>query len=709
MPSSVQLRYKLRCAWTFLIVYLFASCLSYSQAVPIPAHAAQIADPKSSTAQCTPHALVRRDQFGVPHILADTEQAAAYAHGYVTAQDHGAVLARAILRAQGKLASEFGPKFLDQDLLVHTLHIYETAAQRFHELPPLMRSMLNAYAAGYNEYLTHHRADFPEWAAPINGVDLLAHARAAILLDFALDLRPWSQSGNDKASNMWVIAPADSASKHALLLANPHLGWNSQVPLQEVQITVPGTINVSGAAFVGTPVIAIGFNDSLGWSHTANYLDSDDVYELTLDPTGTKYAYDDEYLPLEKQSLSIEVRNGNAVTIEHRTALWSHYGPIIGIKNGRAYAYKSANLDLVNFLTEYNQMAKATSLQAFRAAVDMQQLPMFNIGYADKTGNIWFLYNGRVPIRPPGYDWSGIVPGNSDKTEWFAIWPVTALPQLLNPKTGYIQSCNGAPWYTNREELIDRTPYHDYLPIDGVTWRGMFSLEVLSKEHSMTLDKLMNYKYDSTLVIAERVKPDLITALRQYGEQWRSAADLLEHWDNTIQANSRGAVLFLAWWEQYSNSVRRPFKIQFDHVDPTRTPNGLADPVAAVEAFTRAVAAVKQKYGTLDVSWGEIHRARRGNLDLPVGGSDLTFERLSFEPRPDGKEVAVAGDTYTLAVEFADSPLAFSVIPYSEASNPNSPYYNNQLQIYVEHKFKPAWFSEADISEHLDRQYCPAH
>jgi acyl-homoserine-lactone acylase len=707
MPISVQARYKLRCAWVLLIVNQFASCLCFGQAVATPASGARISGPQS-TAQCTPHALIRRDRFGVPHILADTEEAAAYAHGYVTAQDHGAVLARAILRAQGKLASEFGPEFLDQDVLVRTLHIHETAAERFHELSPLMQSILNAYARGYNQYLTNHRTEFPGWAAPVSGVDLLAHARAAVLLDFALDLRPWNQSGNDKASNMWVIAPAISASKHALLLANPHLGWNSKVPLHEVQLTVPGIINVSGAAFIGTPVVSIGFNDSLGWSHTANYMDSDDVYELTLDPTGTKYAYNDEYLPLTSQPLSIEVRSGNTVTVEHRTALWSHYGPIIRIKDGKAYAYKSANLDLVNFLTEYNQMAKATSLKAFMAAVDMQQLPMFNIGYADKAGNIWFLYNGRIPIRPPGYDWAGIVPGNSDKTEWFAVWPISALPQLLNPKSGYIQNCNGAPWYTNREELIDRTPYREYLPIDGVTWRGMFSLEVLSKERSMTLDKLMDYKYNSTLVIAERVKPDLITALRQKGEQWGSAADLLEHWDNTVQANSRGAVLFLAWWEEYANSLERPFKIPFDHVDPTRTPSGLADPVAALEAFARAAADVKHKYGTLDVSWGKIHRARRGTLDLPVGGSDDTFERLSYQPQPDGEEVAVAGDTYTLAVEFGDSPRAFSVVPYSEASSPNSPYYNNQLQIYVEHKFKPAWFSEVDISEHLDRQYCPA-
>lgn len=662
---------------------------------------------------CAAHAMIRRDQYGVPHILADTEEAAGYAHGYVTAEDHGALLARAFLRARGELASVFGAKYVDEDVHIRTLRIHDTAAERFGDLPPFMQGILNAYAAGYNAYLKRHRADFPEWATPVTGIDVLAHARAVLLVDFALDPRPWSLPPKEGASNMWAIGPAISQSGHAMLLANPHLEWESETPpLQEVQITVPGVINISGAAFVGVPVVTIGFNDTLGWSHTVNRFSADDVYELTLDSSGTKYSYDGRWLPLESRPFTIQVRKDASTVAERHMALWSHYGPIIRTKGEKAYAYKSPNLGLVDFLTEYNEMAKATSMAAFTAAVDMEQLPMFNIAYADKAGNIWYLYNARIPILPAGYNWAGPVPGDTSKSEWFTVWPINALPQFLNPKSGYLQNCNDAPWFVNLEQPIDRTPYDGYLRdwygrVDGVTWRGMESLKILSSEKSMTLEKLMAYKYNSVVVIAERVKDELIASLRASGDQWKQAADVLQQWDNTTHANSRGALLFLAWWEDYSHSVQRPFRIRFNRTDPTHTPAGISDSAKAVESFGRAVAIVKQKYGALDIAWGDVHRARRGKLDLPLGGSELTLERMSFRTDKDGKEVADAGDAYALAVEFGDSPRAFSVMPYSEASNPRSPYYNNQLRTYSEEKFKPVWFSEQEITSHLDRQYRP--
>ncbi|HYM78034.1 MAG TPA: penicillin acylase family protein [Candidatus Dormibacteraeota bacterium] len=657
---------------------------------------------------CAAHAVIRRDQYGVPHILADTEEAAAYAQGYATAEDHGALLARAFLRARGQLASVFGAAYVHEDVHSRTLRIYDTAAERFGDLPPFMQAIVNGYAAGFNAYLASHRTEFPAWATLITGVDVVAHARTVLLLDFALDPRPWEESEHGGASNMWVIGPAVSATHHAMLLANPHLSWNSETPpLQEVQLTVPGVINVSGAAFVGTPIVAMGFNDSLGWTHTVNRFSSDDVYELTLDSSGKKYKYDGQWLPLIPHSMSIPVREGEQMRSEEHTAFWSHYGPIIRIDGNKAYAYRSPNLNLVNFLTEYNEMGKASSINAFRAALDMQQIPMFNIGYADKAGNIWYVFNARIPIRPPGFNWPGPVAGDTSKSEWFAVWPMTALPQLANPKSGYLQNCNDAPWYTNLEQPIDRSRFDGYLNTDDITWRGMLSLTILSAAKGMTLENLMAYKYNSELIIADRLKGELVSKLRAAGNQFGEGIDVLERWDNSTHASSQGAVLFLAWWDEYSNSTPQPFRVPFDSTDPIHTPAGIGDPERAVDAFRKAVVTVKEKYGHLDITWGEVHRARRGGLDLPVGGSDFTFERMAYRPDKDGKEVATAGDAYALAVEFGEAPSAYSVLPYSEASQQSSPYYNNQLPIYAHEKFKPDWFTERDILSHLDRAYRP--
>src|SRR6185369_15843383 len=87
-------------------------------------------------------------------------------------------------------------------------------------------------------------------------------------------------------SNMWAIAPSRSKSGHAMLLGNPHQPWAALY--WEAQVTVPGKLNFYGGTFVGSPVLTTGFNDHLGWTHTVNYPDLDDVYALDARTTRLK-------------------------------------------------------------------------------------------------------------------------------------------------------------------------------------------------------------------------------------------------------------------------------------------------------------------------------------------------------------------------------------------------------------------------------------
>ena len=119
--------------------------------------------------------------------------------------------------------------------------------------------------------------------------------------------------------------------------------------------------------------------------------------------------YDGEWLPLETATLSVPVRVDSRLETRTRAVRRSHHGPVIRTEGVKAFAYKSANLELVDFLTQFNAMAKASTLQGFRAAMQMQQIPMFSVGYADRDGNIWYLFNGRLPLRPAGFDWAGAV------------------------------------------------------------------------------------------------------------------------------------------------------------------------------------------------------------------------------------------------------------------------------------------------------------
>lgn len=661
-------------------------------------------------------ATIRRDRFGVPHILAESEEAAAYAHGYATAEDHLSALARLLLRAKGGQAAVFGDAFVEEDLRVRQLGIWDTAARRFDDMPPHMRAILNGYAAGYNAFLSAHRSDAPAWAEPASGIDILAHCRAVLLMNFALDLRPWraaaeaaKTSAPSVGSNMWAIGRPLSQSGRGLLLANPHLPWQGAYVFHEVHLTVPGVIDISGGTPIGFPVVTIGFNERLGWSHTVNDRDSDDVYELSLDEEGgARYAYDGAWLPIASRAVSVQVKTGDRIETREHTLLSSHYGPIIRVTGRKAYAYKSPNLGLVDFLTEYNAMAKARSLAEFRAAVNMQQLPMFNVGYADREGNVWYLFNARIPIRPPGYDWTGVVPGATSGTEWFTVYPVGELPQLLNPPSGYIQNCNDSPWYANLRQGVERGPFAAYVAGDSVSWRGRHSLGILDAARELTLDAVKRHKFNTEIAVAPRVKAELIAIARAAGDGLlHDAAQVLDAWDNRADAGSRGAVLFLAWWGEYLRAAAPPFRVAVNRADPTGTPTGLGDVVRALDALTRAAADTRKRYGALDVTWGQIHRLRRGTLDVPIGGTDLAFQTVSYRPDRDGAFVAAGGDSYVMAVEFTDPPTAYSVMAYSQSSNPKSAHYSDQSALYGASAYKPAWFAERDIERNLERRYHP--
>jgi acyl-homoserine-lactone acylase len=660
----------------------------------------------------TGQSLIRRDTYGVPHILAKNEPAAAFAQGYATAEDHFEQLARLFLRAQGRQAAVFGESFLRQDLLIHQLGIWDKAQEHFDDLPPHMQAILNAYAEGYNLYLSQHQGSAPEWAKPITGVDLLAHCRAVLLLDFSLDLREWRQTKPAAASNMWAIGRERSASGHGMLLANPHLQWTGSQIFHELQLTVPGKINISGATLIGFPVVTIGFNEYLGWSHTVNEHRSDDIYELTLDPADPmQYIYDGMRLPIKSRSLSIQVKTPHGEESVHRTLLFCHFGPIIRITQNKAYAYKSANLDLVNFLTEYNLIAKAKSFAEFREILNMQQLPMFNIGYADRDGNIYYLYNSRIPIRPAGIDWNKPVRGDISDTEWYAIHPIAELPQLLNPAGGYIQNANDAPWYSTMQQAINPALFPDYMKgTDELALRGQISLRMLESTSKLSLEEIKRFKYNETFGPADRLGSDLISLAIQHSAEdagLAEAAQVLKDWNHSVGPDSRGAVLFNLWWEEYRRKASPVFKVPWSAKNPLDTPRGMGEPARALSILNQTIAIMKKEYGSLSVRWGDVHRLRRGNVDVAIGGVSGTFRSIGYRRDADGKWVATGGDSYVLAVEFTQPPTAFSIVAYSESDDIDSKHFNDQSKLFAADNYKPAWFTEADIQKHLESSYAP--
>jgi acyl-homoserine-lactone acylase len=216
------------------------------------------------------------------------------------------------------------------------------------------------------------------------------------------------------------------------------------------------------------------------------------------------------------------------------------------------------------------------------------------------------------------------------------------------------------------------------------------------------------------MLLADRVKPDLVAAVRRTKPAGDIAAAiaLLEKWSNTAAPESRGAQLFEIWWQRYSQGIPEPkrYAQPWDINRPTATPRGLADLARAAEAFTWAVAETAKLYGRWDVAWGEVHRVRRGKVDVPVGGCAGAlgcFRTLTFTRASDGKLAASGGDGWVLAVEFGDVPRAYSVLAYGQSPRPESPWHADQAEMFATGQLKKIAFTTQDVDANVVSRYRP--
>ncbi|MBW4646702.1 MAG: acylase [Goleter apudmare HA4340-LM2] len=663
-----------------------------------------------SISSVTKNTEILWDTYGIPHIYGNNAQGAFHAFGWAQMQSHGNLLLRLYGQARGRAAEYWGEKYLESDRWVLTTGVPERARSWYKLQSPAFRNYLDAFAASINTYAQEHSDlidDAVEVVLPVKAEDVLAHLHRVLHFTFIVNPRQVagvSQQESKAGSNGWAIAPSHSENGHAMLLANPHLPWSDLFLWYEAQINAPG-IDAYGATLVGIPVLAIAFNNNLGWTHTVNTFDGWDAYELKLADGG--YRFDGQIRPFQTKTLALKVKQQDGKVRSQKIRVQSSiHGPVIPRKDGKTLALRVVGLDQPGVLEQWWDMARSQNLSQFQAVLQRLQLPMFTVMYADREGHIMHLFNGQVPIRQQGdfQYWQGLIPGDTSQTLWTKTHPYRDLPRVVDPKSGWLQNTNDPPWTTTFPQVLNPNNYPPYIAPRGFTnFRTQRSVRMLAEDDKISFAEMITYKHSTRMELADRILDDLIPSVRKYGgELAQRAADVLSAWDRQANADSKGAVLFANWVEaiDIDSVFRNPWSEKFPHT----TPNGLANPQSALTTLETVAAQVEKAYGKLDVAWGEVFRLQSGDVDLPANGGDSglgIFRVLDFAPIADGRFQSVGGDSYVAAVEFSQPVKAMALTSYGNATQPHSSHVGDQLHLLTRKQLRQVWRSRQDILSHL--------
>jgi acyl-homoserine-lactone acylase len=665
----------------------------------------------SSLAAGAAEVTLKRDVWGVPHIFATTLADGAYGLGYAQAEDRIEQIFSNYREAIGRKAEVVGAGAVENDFKARLAGHEAVCRKRYPELPAGVRAMCEAYQDGVRAWLAEHPEKKPAGALEMEPWMVPALNRM-IIFNWPMGAanRKLNQRSHSAGhffnfnffSNEWAVRPERTADGAALLLIDPHVHLEGAFRFHEFRMHA-GDCDLSGFAAAGLPFLGLGHNAYLGWACTTGGPDTTDIYVEQTDSSNPKrYRYDDGWREMSSEPVTIAVKNSVPVV---RTLERSHHGPIALREGNKAYAIACPYFDQIDVVTEAYRMMTARSLADMDAALAMNQLMEQNVMCADVDGNIRYVRTGRVPVRPPGFDFKLPVPGDTSKSEWLGIHPMKDLVQVLNPPSGYMQNCNLGPDMMARGLGLDITkyPFHIRNTGPGVTnSRGRRAVEMFETHPKLTLEDAMAIVLDAHADRCESWLKALRAAADKEGlDQPRGGADAAElrkavetllAWNGVMDKDSVGATLYRGW-RQFTG-------------DHKLGPDSPAK--ALLAALGETVAWLKKNFGTAEVVYGEVNRIRRGGHSWPfsggnAGGGDMTLRAMAS--KLEGKVFyGESGQNWTQLVQFKRGAVrSWSATPFGESDDPASPHYSDQAEkLFSPGKLKPTWFQPADLEGHVE-------
>lgn len=720
---------------------------------------------------------VLRDDWGIPHIYAQNQHDLFMAQGFVAAQDRLWQMEMWRRTGEGELSEILGPSAIQRDRFARLMRYRGDMDAEWISYSPDAREIIKAFVSGINANIEARKENLPfefrimqvkpeTWTpevclARMAGYIMTRNAsgevqRARLVRELGaktvqelwppqppvdigiprgLDLEGIDSSilsgaggagspvnlRNSQGSNNWTVSGELTATGKPILANDPHRSITIPSLRYMCHLIAPGW-NVIGAGEPALPGIAAGHNERVAFGFTIVGIDQQDLYVESINPENPlEYRYRGQWKKMEvvKEPLHVRGRQAPEVLELHFTL----HGPVIheDRSRNRAYALRWVGTEpgTAGYLASLS-LNRASNWKEFLQALDRWKVPSENLVYADVEGNIGWQATGLTPVRR---GWSGLLPvPGTGEYEWQGFLPMTELPRLYNPASGYIATAN-----------------HNILPpgfrkVLGYEWSSDLRFrridEVLRSRKGFSVHDFESLQHDE-LSIQARELASLLSGVTDRDSHLGDVLRMLRTWDFVLQPRSAEAAIYEMWIQKLFPMVWQKRLPGFDLrsaggrglaeaamrilKNPTSQVFG-PDPVTGrnhclIDALAAAVKELQARLGPDPKAWawGNLHKAvflhplgrdaaLRELLDRgPVsrGGDGSTVNATSGGP--DFRQTS--GASYRQILDLADWDRSIGTNVPGQSGEPGSPHYDDLLPIWSDGKYHPLAFSRSAVEK----------
>jgi acyl-homoserine-lactone acylase len=715
---------------------------------------------------------IYRDSYGMPHLYAVREEDAFFGLGYALGEDRLLQVLTWYVATRGELAAKFGrtpPPLpsadafsgvddkesplhdsVQSDIAARKYMLLAKARRNLARLPRQLQNDLRSYIHGLSAYMRDHPERTPSWAPPLEPALPLAlnHLqsseqqftckasreadREASATRTSAEYSPTNLQFSLGASNAWAVAGSRTADGRVLMAADSHgsiEGYGTTFYPYRIKA---GALDIVAFDRPGTLQFLFGHSRYFAWGLTEGPRYVADCYRIQVDPKSPRqFAYDGTIRTMTAVPYRVRVKGGDTVT---GTFEYTHHNGVLSPVEERdgnvAYVVSYSYADRIGLgAGEGYRVATARTRDELEQALAQRDAYPANLIIGGGDGTIMYIRPGRIPIRPPGVDVRRTLDGNTSATAWRGIHPYSDLLKIINPPQGYISNSNISPDMMYPQPFLRPSDYPNYFAFEpGFTSaRQQRLVELLDHATGMSVEDAAAIVMDETLTVSRPWGPAFAKVLADRPELLEGRPAELEpflrelaRFDGVFSKDSRGAL--------YHEFLRRAL-----HEHHAGEMDALQRAVEAaqlslnqqnllVQAAQEALNSMSARFGRLDLNWGDVHRVKRGDVDLPIGGGVLvggaivggllpaatawqvahlgveppartaaTLRALFFSTDPTtGVEYLVSGERIPFLVHFAaDGVQSYAQTLWGVSDNPTSPHYADQCRLASDKILRP--------------------